>query len=110
MYRTFLHLVGGSPPHYSLDGFNMMPYLTGQTDKSPRNTYAYFLGGHLQALRVGNWKLKLNDGVQLFNLAVDVGEHYNRAKEKPEIVKQIRKKMDTVPHHAGVEVSNSGKQ
>jgi len=41
-----------------LDGYNFLPYLTGQTDKSPRNDYFYFSDdGDLVALRFDNWKL-----------------------------------------------------
>jgi arylsulfatase len=41
-----------------LDGYNQLPYLTGQQDKSDRKGFIYFDDdGHLVALRFGNWKL-----------------------------------------------------
>ena len=41
-----------------LDGYNMLPLLTGQTDKSPRKEIFYFSDdGDLTALRYGDWKM-----------------------------------------------------
>ena len=41
-----------------LDGFNMLPYLTGAEPKSPRKSFFYFNDdGELVALRYENWKL-----------------------------------------------------
>jgi arylsulfatase len=40
-----------------LDGYNQLPYLTGQQDKSARREFFYFNDdGQLVALRVDNWK------------------------------------------------------
>jgi arylsulfatase len=41
-----------------LDGFNLVPYLTGQTDKGPRESFLYFNDDQqLTALRYQNWKI-----------------------------------------------------
>jgi len=41
-----------------LDGYNILPLLTGETDKSPRREIFYFSDdGDLTALRYGDWKL-----------------------------------------------------
>ncbi|ACK69652.1 sulfatase [Gloeothece citriformis PCC 7424] len=41
-----------------LDGYNFLPYLTGETSESPRREYFYFSDdGDLLALRYDNWKL-----------------------------------------------------
>src|SRR5690606_5042388 len=41
-----------------LDGYNMLPYLTGQTDETPRESYFYFTDdGDLAGVRFDNWKL-----------------------------------------------------
>jgi arylsulfatase A-like enzyme len=41
-----------------IDGYNLLPYLTGQEEKSPREGFIYFDDdGDLVALRIGNWKL-----------------------------------------------------
>ncbi|HEY7091127.1 MAG TPA: arylsulfatase, partial [Tepidisphaeraceae bacterium] len=40
-----------------LDGYNLVPYLTGQAKESPRKEYFYFSDdGDLMALRYDNWK------------------------------------------------------
>jgi arylsulfatase len=41
-----------------IDGFNLLPYLTGETDKSPRNFFFYFSDdGDVLGLRYDNWKI-----------------------------------------------------
>ena len=41
-----------------LDGYNLLPYLTGQKEKSPREEFFYFSDdGDLLALRYDNWKI-----------------------------------------------------
>jgi arylsulfatase A-like enzyme len=41
-----------------IDGYNLLPYLTGEVDKSPRNAFVYFSDdGDLLAIRVDNWKV-----------------------------------------------------
>ena len=41
-----------------LDGDNLVPYLTGQTPKSPRKSFLYFNDDQqLTALRYDNWKM-----------------------------------------------------
>jgi arylsulfatase len=41
-----------------LDGYNVLPLLTGQTDKGPRKEVFYFSDdGDLTALRYGDWKI-----------------------------------------------------
>ncbi len=46
--------------HYKvhLDGFNLLPMLTGETDEDPRISYFYFSDdGDLTAMRYDNWKM-----------------------------------------------------
>jgi arylsulfatase len=41
-----------------IDGFNLLPYLTGETDQSPRNFFFYFSDdGDVLGLRYDNWKI-----------------------------------------------------
>jgi arylsulfatase len=52
--------VGDKTFHVHLDGYDMVPYLTGETAKSPRNFVVYFSDdGDLIAVRVGDWKFNL---------------------------------------------------
>ena len=49
---------GGKTFKVHLDGYNLVPYLTGEEKKSPRNEFFYFNDdGALSALRYDNWKL-----------------------------------------------------
>lgn len=41
-----------------IDGYNILPYLMGETDESPRNWFYYISDdGQVMALRIGDWKL-----------------------------------------------------
>ncbi len=52
------HEAAGKKFKVHLDGFNQLPYLTGQVEKSPRRGFFYFNDdGDLVALRIENWKV-----------------------------------------------------
>ena len=41
-----------------IDGYNLLPYLTGEEEQSPRQGFIYFYDdGDLVALRFDNWKV-----------------------------------------------------
>lgn len=52
------HQAAGKEFKVHLDGYNLLPYLTGQQESSPRTEFFYFSDdGDLTALRYDNWKL-----------------------------------------------------
>ena len=52
------HKVGDKTFKVHIDGINMIPYLTGQVKKSPRESFFYVSDdGGIMALRHGDWKL-----------------------------------------------------
>jgi arylsulfatase A-like enzyme len=52
------HETGAKTFKVHIDGFNMLPYLTGEADKSPRKGMVYFSDdGDVLALRYDNWKV-----------------------------------------------------
>jgi arylsulfatase A-like enzyme len=52
------HKAAGKTFKVHIDGFNLLPYLTGQEKKSPRPGFIYFDDdGDLVALRFDNWKV-----------------------------------------------------
>jgi arylsulfatase len=52
------YAVGGMTYKVHLDGFNLVPYLTGQTQKSPRESFFYINDDQqVVALRYDNWKV-----------------------------------------------------
>jgi len=52
------HEAAGKTFRVHLDGYDLLPYLTGETDTSPRNEFFYFSDdGDLVAMRYDNWKV-----------------------------------------------------
>ena len=52
------HRANGKEFRVHLDGYNMLPFLTGQEDTNPRNEFFYFSDdGDLTAIRFDNWKI-----------------------------------------------------
>jgi arylsulfatase A-like enzyme len=52
------HTIGDKTYKVCIDGYNLLPYLTGQQDKSPRRGMIYFSDdGDVLAIRAENWKL-----------------------------------------------------
>ena len=52
------HTIGAETYKVHIDGYNLLPYLTGQEDKSPRRGMIYFSDdGDVLAIRAENWKL-----------------------------------------------------
>jgi len=52
------HTAGSKRFKVHLDGFNQLPYLTGQQEKSARNLFYYFNDdGDMVAMRYENWKI-----------------------------------------------------
>ena len=54
------HAAGSTTFRVHLDGVNMLPYLTGETEESPRETFFYVSDdGDILAIRHGDWKAVL---------------------------------------------------
>ena len=52
------HTIGETTYKVHIDGYNLLPYLTGEVDKSPRKGLVYFSDdGDVLALRFDNWKV-----------------------------------------------------
>jgi arylsulfatase A-like enzyme len=52
------HSIGDMTYKVHIDGYNLLPYLTGEVDKSPRNAFVYFSDdGDVLGLRFDNWKV-----------------------------------------------------
>ncbi|HYB35345.1 MAG TPA: arylsulfatase [Mycobacterium sp.] len=52
------HTIGDKTYKVHIDGYNLLPYLTGDADKSPRRGMIYFSDdGDVLAIRAENWKL-----------------------------------------------------
>ncbi len=56
------HKAGGKKFNVHLDGYNLLPYLTGDAEKSPRKEMFYFTDdGQLSALRYNDWKMMFSE-------------------------------------------------
>jgi arylsulfatase A len=119
---TFVKLAGGKlPAGRKLDGGDIWPLLAGQPSaKSPHETFYYYRGLKLEAVRSGPWKLHLGvaapakakakakakalpQGPQLYNLDTDIGESNNVAAANEEIVKKLRALADVMKDDLGLD-------
>ena len=111
---TFVKLAGGEvPTDRKIDGLDIWPLLSGQSQTSPHKALYYFDSRRLQAVRSGPWKLAIApqgtgkgsgapesatfDEPRLYNLDADIGEQTNVASQHPEVVAQLQdliKQMD----------------
>ena len=101
------------PKDRVIDGKNISPLMFA-TDgaKSPHEAFFYFSGNRLNAVRSGEWKLKLETSLveeeeytkvenpqtpipmKLFNLALDPGEQKSVLKDHPKITKRLTELAD----------------
>lgn len=92
-FPTFVHLAGGvTPSDPPVDGLDMSEFLRGNA-RSPRKDLYYFVRSTMEAVRDGEWKLRLPGGPQLFNLNTDPAERYDVAASHPDIVARLQAKM-----------------
>jgi arylsulfatase A-like enzyme len=124
---TFAALSGGKlPGDRKLDGGNIWPLLAGEAVAQPiHDTFYYYRGLFLQAVRHGDWKLQIVEetppakeqnntkksaapGPKLYNLKTDLGETTDVAAEHPEIVAQLQGLIDAMDADLGVKGIASG--
>jgi arylsulfatase len=97
---TFAKMAGAAvPTDRVIDGCDQGQLLTGASDKSARDTFLYYTGDQLRAVRKGRWKLFVAKGaakdapapdkVELYDLEADIGETNNVAAAHPDVVKQL---------------------
>ena len=117
---TFASLAGTRiPESLRMDGQDATEFLLGRTDESPRDEYLYYAGCLLTGIRVGSWKLVLSrqanpprtgwwgrmieavPETQLYNLDQDVGETTNLAKQHPETVAALMKRIEQARANSG---------
>jgi arylsulfatase A-like enzyme len=94
---TALAAAGAKADDMSLDGVNLIPYLTGEAMDDPHSQlYWRYLRRDLWAIREGDWKLMKQRGknVQpvLYDLSQDLAEAHDLAAEQPERVRDLQAK------------------
>ena len=93
---TFAKLAGGRvPSDRKIDGKDIVPLLMGDAHDTPHEQFYYYFRSELNAVRHDNWKLfvkrrenKLAEP-ELYDLARDIGETTNVAKENPSVVAKL---------------------
>jgi len=123
---TITKLAGGNLPSKKIDGNDIRPLIEGQPRaKSPHETFFYYLGNRLQAVRCGKWKLHFPHSYQdvevpgvdgfpgksfkpetridlsLFDLEKDVSEQHNVADEHPDVVRRLMALADEMREELG---------
>jgi arylsulfatase A len=124
---TLARLTGATLPYARLDGVDILPLLTGESEAVDRPPFFYFQGWDLQCARVGNWKLHIarQNGLvwgpdppdgrlnlplftpELYNVVSDPGEDYDQAPDRPDIVADIRSKVEAALPSFPLEVQNA---
>ncbi len=101
------------PAGRKLDGANIWPQLTGEANaKAAHETFYYYFGLRLNAVRHGDWKLQIAMGnaapagkeaePKLFNLRDDIGEEKDVAAQHPEVVARLQKLVDAQKDDLGI--------
>jgi arylsulfatase A-like enzyme len=87
----------GQPLANKLDGANLLPYASGESDSAPHEVL-YWKNGDRWAIRAGNLKLCVPEGKgeqpMLFDLVSDVSEQKDLAAERPDDVARLQKLYD----------------
>ena len=91
------------PTDRTIDGRDIAPVLTGETDETPHEAFFYYRGPNLEAVRVGDWKLHVAKGgpfgevetmLELYDLAADIGETVDLAATQPEVVAELQAHLE----------------
>ena len=85
---------------------SIIPLITGQPGAtSPHDAFFYYFMDRLQAVRCGRWKLHVatrqGPVCELYDLQTDIGESRNLADDHPDIVRDLRVRIDACRHDLG---------
>ena len=111
-YPTFASILGQPLGDYPIrDGYDISPIWKGEPGaRSPYDAFYYYLVDQLQAIRVGDWKLRYNienrrnadrSQPELYNLAEDLAETNNVASRNPAIVQDLIQKIKDMGDRIG---------
>jgi len=115
LYPTCL-AAAGLPlrPRQHLDGRNLQPLLAGAASLGRESIFWHFphYNEHPSSvpssvIRKGPWKLIQTfdpEGIELYNLAEDLGETRNLVEEKPDLVRGLHRELEAWRHEVGAEM------
>jgi arylsulfatase len=112
MMPTICSLTGAKPPEVHLDGYDILPLLTGARPEIEREAMLLFDGWDLHAARLGKWKLHVarrNHMIysaappqgamtlpikpELYDLTTDIDESFDVAEMHPAVVEDIQSRI-----------------
>lgn len=106
-YPTLAALAGlETPQDRIIDGQDIRPLIFGvKGATSSYDAFFYYLMNNLEAVRCGKWKLHVGKQgeviKELYDLEADIGETQNVYDQHPEIVAELRAKMDACRQDIG---------
>jgi arylsulfatase A-like enzyme len=122
---TLAEIAGAKLPERKIDGQSILPLLTASPQaKTPHEAYYYYWNKELHAVRSGSWKLHFPHsyrsltgepgkggtpgdyvekkcGLELYNLAADMGEQHDVAQSNPDVVKRLQQLADSIREELG---------
>ncbi|MEZ6042763.1 MAG: sulfatase, partial [Planctomycetaceae bacterium] len=127
---TLSHVAGAAiADDRKLDGKNIWPLLAGDPDAAGHETFYYYRGFQLEAVRMGKWKLHLGTGRSasegkrkavnrnsaappaercLYDLAADIAESNNVYSDHPGVVAEIEALISATETDLGVTTIGPG--
>ena len=118
-FPTLCDLIGAKFPA-NIDGVSLLPLLQKGTDLPERNLYWHYPHYHNTgmvpggAIRSGKWKLiehyeksltgQMDQAYELYNLEEDLSESRNLATSRPELTRNLAKKLDDWRRDTGVQM------
>ena len=91
IFATFLAAARAGPAPKPIDGVDLLPFLSDPDSGTP-HPYLFWRRGKQWAVRGGDWKLVRNAAaVQLFDLASDPRERFNRRAKHPRRVEALER-------------------
>lgn len=93
-FPTLVNLAGAqTPKDLVLDGFDMLPVLTGEQDSSRESMFWQRRAD--KAARIGNWKwVDSSRGSGLFRLDTDIGEQTDLSEQFPEKLAEMKRRFE----------------
>ncbi len=106
LFTTIVDITGGElPDDRVIDGNSILSLLKGE-ECIPTKQHFYLMGNRVEALRVGEWKLRCtkSDGIELYNLNIDPAERCNQSDQYPELVDELYQKMKDFSIETGAKI------
>ncbi len=126
LFPTLASLIDGVLPDHPIDGRNIWPLLTGESQTSPQTAYFFwYKQNELHAVRSGRWKLYFphqfrtmigqepgvdgipglytsqTAGLELYDLVADTGEIQDISSVHPDVVSQLSALADSMRNVLG---------